>query len=47
MWSFVLITALCCIGMLHSVLEQFAASAGSAYVAVSVVRVQPGCKPLR
>ena len=46
MGSFVLITALCCIGLLHGVLEQFAASAGPAYVAVPVVRAQPGCKPV-
>ena len=30
MWSFALITVLCCIGLLHRVLEQFAASAGLA-----------------
>lgn len=47
MWSLTLITALCCIGILHSALEQFAVSAGSAYLAVSVVRAQPGSKPLR
>lgn len=42
MWSFVivLITALCCIGMLHGVLKQFAVSAGSANFAVSVVQAQ-------
>jgi hypothetical protein len=47
MWTFTLITALCCIGMLHGALKQFATSAGSAYFAVSVVRAQPGRKPVR
>lgn len=47
MWSFALISALCCIGMLHGALKQFAESAGSAYFAVSVVRAQPGREPLR
>jgi hypothetical protein len=47
MWSFASITALCCIGLLHSVLERFAESAGLAYLAVSAVRVQPGGKPVR
>lgn len=49
MWSFVLvlISTLCWIAMLRSVIEQFATSAGSANFAVSVVRAQPGRKPVR
>lgn len=40
MWNFVLAltTALCCIALLRSVIEQYAVSAGSANFAVSVVQ---------